>query len=109
MGTLYYGDARYAIHLDDRTLAHLKIIVLTKLRRKECFAFSWQRKSSDGSGHGTVWIHPAVSLHFEFLGSKDPDINLAWLEEMSASANRALGLVIPPEPPARDPDADFPH
>ncbi|GAB3605116.1 hypothetical protein GCM10027413_05250 [Conyzicola nivalis] len=109
MGTLYYGDARYAIILDDRTLAHLKIIVLTKLRRNESFAYSWQRKSTDGSGHGTVWFHSALSLHFEFLGSKDPDINLTWLEEMSASANRALGLVIPPEPPPRDPDELWPH
>ncbi|GAB3607084.1 hypothetical protein GCM10027413_24930 [Conyzicola nivalis] len=98
MGTFYYGDARYPIKLEDRTLAHLKIVILTKLRRNECFAFSWAKKSNDGSGHGTVWIHPALAFHFEFLGSKEVPINLAWLESMSECANRALGLTIGDEP-----------
>ena len=108
MGTFYYGDARYPIKLEDRTLAHLKIVILTKLRRNECFAFSWAKKSIDGSGHGTVWIHPALAFHFEFLGSKEIPINLAWLESMSECANRALGLSIgdEPRPPAAEGDVD---
>ena len=109
MGTFYYGDSRYPIHLDDRTLAHLRIVILTKLRRNESFAFSWTKTASDGSGHGTVWMHSALAMHFEFLGSKEPEINRAWLEDMSISANRTLGLVIEDEPAPREPDIDWPR
>ncbi|WP_188508816.1 DUF7882 family protein [Conyzicola nivalis] len=104
MGTLYYGDARYPIRIEDRALAHLKIVILTKLRRNESFALSWEKKPADGSGRGTVWIHPALSFHFEFSGSKEPEINMAWLEKMSESANRTLGLRIDDEP--REGEAD---
>ena len=109
MGTMYYGDARYPIHIEDRALAHLRIVVLTKFRRHESFAFSWTKTSHDGSGHGCVWMHPGLTIHFEFLGSKEPDINRAWLEEMSASASRNLGLEIGEEPPKRETDADWPR
>ena len=98
MGTFYYGDARFPIRIDDRELAHLKIVILTKLRRNECFAFSWDRRATEGSGHSTVWIHPALALHFEFLGSRDVPINRAWLEVMMEASNRTLGLAIMPEP-----------
>lgn len=107
MGTLHY-DNRLAIPLDDRALAHLKIVVLTKLRRNESFAFSWENPPSNGSGRHTVWIHPAVSLHFEFLGSRQPEINRAWLEQLAELANRSLGVHITPEPAAADrPDLEI--
>ena len=98
MGTLYYGDARFPVRIDDRELAHLKIVILTKLRRNECFAFSWGRRASEGSGHSTVWIHSGLALHFEFLGSREVPINRTWLEEMMQASNRTLGLALMPEP-----------
>ena len=98
MGTFYYGDARFPIRIDDRELAHLKIVILTKLRRNECFAFSWDRRVSEGSGHSTVWIHSGLTLHFEFLGSREVPINRAWLEAMMEASNRTLGLAVMPEP-----------
>ena len=98
MGTMYYGDARYPLYFDDRTLAHLKLVILTKIRRGESFALSWEKSVATGSGHGTVWIHPALTLHFEFLGSKQPEINRAWLEELAESSNRSSGMMVAPEP-----------
>lgn len=98
MGTFYYGDARYAIPIEDRALAHLKLVILTKLRRNESFAFSWDKGIENGHGRGTIWIHPALALHFDFAGTRHPEINRAWLEEMSISANQTLGLVIGKEP-----------
>jgi hypothetical protein len=101
MGTLFYGDARFEIELDDRALAHLRIVILTKLRRNESFAFSWVNPQNAGSGRGTIWVHPALALHFKFLGNTEPLINRSWLSDLSNAANRTLGLVITPEPTER--------
>ena len=98
MGTMYYGDARYPVHFDDRTLAHLQLVILTKIRRRESFALSWEKTVAAGSGHGTVWIHPALTLHFEFLGNKQPQINRAWLKELAETSNRSTGMAVMPEP-----------
>lgn len=35
MGTLHYGGSEAPIHIEERALAHLKVIVATKLRRNE--------------------------------------------------------------------------
>ena len=53
MGAMYYGDARYPVHFDDRTLAHLQLVILTKIPRRESFALSWEKTVAAGSGHGT--------------------------------------------------------
>lgn len=37
MATLYYGPGDDPIHIDDRALAHLKIVVAAKLRRDESY------------------------------------------------------------------------
>lgn len=43
MGTLFYGDNRFAIGIDDRSLAHLQLVILAKLRRDESFSFTWHK------------------------------------------------------------------
>lgn len=99
VGTLYYGDSRFAIPIDDRTLAHLKVVIINKLRRGESFTFSWSKSRSEGHGRSTVWISPSLPLHFEFDGSKGPTLNRRWLEELSLIAGGGAGLVIVEEPP----------
>lgn len=42
MGTLHYGGSEAPIHIEERALAHLKVIVATKLRRNESFTLSWR-------------------------------------------------------------------
>ncbi|MCU1551540.1 MAG: ATP-dependent ligase [Glaciihabitans sp.] len=100
MGYLLYGRPAEEIDIDDRALAHLKIVMLTKLRRGETFAFSFQYDVNDGSGRSTIWLHPAIPLQFKFLGSRQPTINRAWLEELVLAANSVDGLRILPEPEA---------
>ena len=100
MGYLLYGLPAEAIEIDDRTLAHVKIVMLAKLRRDESFAFSFDYDLSDGSGRSTVWIHPTIPLQFKFLGSRQPAINRAWLEALIVSANSVEGLRLLPEPEA---------
>ncbi|WP_414171415.1 ATP-dependent DNA ligase [Clavibacter tessellarius] len=57
MGQLIY-DATTRTTIDDRALAHLQIVMLGKLRRKESFAFSWKYPAAEGDGRSTVWIAP---------------------------------------------------
>ncbi len=108
MGTLYYGDARTPIEIEDRALAHLKMVILAKLRRNEGFGFSWTKGLSEGSGRATVWLSPSIPLHFEFSGSRQPNLNRAWLEALTQQAATAGGLSVLEEPlgelrPADDP------
>ena len=41
-GTLHYGGSEAPIHIEERALAHLKVIVATKLRHNESFTLSWR-------------------------------------------------------------------
>jgi hypothetical protein len=98
VGYLLYGRPAEEIEIEDRMLAHLKIVILAKLRRSEAFAFSFQHDVSDGSGRSTIWLHPSIPLQFNFLGSQQPAINRAWLEALVVAANSVDGLRILPEP-----------
>ena len=50
MGTIYYGGSAMPIHIEDRTLAHLTVVVATKLRRNESFTLSWPHADHQPSG-----------------------------------------------------------
>jgi hypothetical protein len=97
MGKLIYG-AGIQIDFDDRALAHLHIVISSKLRRGEKFFFSWQDDGSVGSGRSSIWLEPSIPLYFKFLGSKHPDINRAWIEALVVSGNSTMGLTFIPEP-----------
>ena len=99
MGTLTY-DVDHKLDIDDRTLAHLQIVIGTKLRRGESFNFTWVKDPADGSGRTTIWLDPAISITYDFLGSKQPAINRAWIEALMHAANSTTGLAILPEPTA---------
>lgn len=100
MGTLVYDDDRRA-EIDDRTLAHLQVIIVNKLRRRESFPFTW----SDERRTVTIWISPNTPLEFVYHGNRRPRLNRAWLEQLALMANSVGGLVVAPEPPADDPTA----
>jgi hypothetical protein len=103
VGTLYYGDSRLPIPIDDRALAHLKVVMVNKLRRGESFTFSWVKTRAEGHGRSTVWLSPEIALHFEFDGNKGPALNRRWLEELSLVASSSSGLMILDEPSESDP------
>jgi len=98
VGKFIYGTPSISVEFDDRILAHLKVVILAKLRRGESFTFSWDYSSAQGSGHSSIWLHPAIPLQFDFYGKKDPTLNRAWLEELVQLANTPAGLRIIPEP-----------
>lgn len=97
MGKLVYSGRE--IEIDDRLLAHLKIVILTKLRRNESFAFNHENSVDQGSGRLTLWIHPALPLEFRFYGNRRPDYNRDWVEALLQSANSPEGLRALPEHP----------
>jgi hypothetical protein len=102
MGQLLYGAGLTSIEIEDRVLAHLKLVITSKLRRSEPFSFSWH--ASDGAASSdrriTVWINPFVELQFHFSEDVPPLINRRWLEVLAESANSAGGLWLAPEPDA---------
>ena len=102
MGNFIYGAPSIRVEFDARVLAHLKVVIVAKLRRGESFTFSWESPAVSGSGHSSVWLHPAIPLQFEFFGSGEPSLNRAWLEELVQLSNTPAGLRITPEPGAPD-------
>ncbi len=92
MGTLYYGDATEPITIEDRTLAHLKVVLATKLRRNESFTLSWQHPEGEPAGRSTLWLHPSISLRFVFSDPETPELSQRWLNELATSANSSGGI-----------------
>jgi hypothetical protein len=93
LGQLLYGSPPEAFELDDRTLAHLEIVTLAKLRRREPFAI--QLETADG-GRSTIWIGTDSTLRFTF-GPGEHEINRTWLEALIDAANSPAGLKVLPE------------
>jgi hypothetical protein len=107
MGTLTY-DVVSKVDFEDRALAHLQIVMASKLRRGESFNFSWVKAPAEGSGRTTVWLHPAIPLVYEFTGSRQPAVNRRWLEKLMESANSPSGLQLVPEPSEAHPHTSTP-
>jgi hypothetical protein len=100
MGTLYYGAARTPITVDDRLLAHLKVVATSKLRRNESFLVSWDEPPENGSGRGSVFIHPTCDLIYRFDGSRNAELDQEQLETMAPESMSNRGLVIQASMPA---------
>jgi len=92
MGTIYYGGSATPIHIEDRALAHLKVVIATKLRRGESFTVSWQHPEDEPRGRSTIWLHPSIALRFVFDEPVPPALNQEWLEELANSANTSGGI-----------------
>jgi hypothetical protein len=87
------------VEIEDRALAHLQTVMVTKLRRGESFCFTWEDDASVGDGRTSVWLHPAANITFKFHGSRDPQLNPEWIHALGHVANTADGLSLVPEPP----------
>jgi hypothetical protein len=94
VGTLFYGASRTPIRIDDRILAHLKLVVTSKLRRNEPFLISWHDSADVGGGRSSIWVHPTCDLHYKFDGGSTATIDQDLIEAMSVAANAARGIEI---------------
>lgn len=105
MGTIYYGGSATPIHIEDRALAHLKVVVSTKLRRGESFTVSWQHPEGEPRGRSTIWLHPSIALRFVFDDPSPTELNRAWIEDLAQSANSSGGITLVAEQIEAAPDA----
>lgn len=95
MGTLFYGSEGSPIPIADRTLSHIKPVILAKLRRHESFALSLQYEEVEG--RTTLWIDSAIPLRFEFEESQRPELNREWLARIAETADLTGRVTIVPE------------
>ncbi len=100
MGLLFYGSSERPIRIPDRVLAHVKVVIATKLRRGESFTMSWRHPEGEEGGRSTIWIQPSIPLRFVF-GSVEPEmLDPALLQTYANSANSSSGLTIDVDVPA---------
>ncbi|WP_158863050.1 DUF7882 family protein [Leifsonia sp. AG29] len=93
MGYLMY-DSSTRIEFDDRVLAHLEVLIVSKLRRKESFALSWREAPEGGDGRTTIWLDVSIPLRFRYVGSRPPGISREWIERLSLAASTGSGLLV---------------
>ena len=103
MGKFIYNSSLREIEIDDRTLAHLRVAILNKLRRSESFAMTWDHGVENGSGRTTFWLHESVPLQFVFSGNRPPKLNRLWVEQLLLTANSSAGLQAVAEPTESEP------
>ncbi|ARJ04351.1 hypothetical protein GCM10010988_31110 [Cnuibacter physcomitrellae] len=101
MGFLHIGQNGFAAQIDDRALAHLKVVILSELREGHSLAFTMQHTRDEGSGRDTFWINQSTDLRFQFHGNRSPQLNRAWLKELAATARAGTGLYLTEEPLTR--------
>ena len=94
MGQLLYGSTPTVIELDDRTLAHVELVTLAKLRRNEGFALTLE--AGDGS-RSTIWLNASTALEFRLTVARQ-EINREWLDLLIDTANSSGGMRVLPEP-----------
>jgi hypothetical protein len=100
MGLLFYGASERPIRIPDRVLAHVKVVIATKLRRGESFTMSWRHLDGEEGGRSTIWVQPSIPLRFVF-GSVEPEIlDSGLLQTYANSANSSSGLTIDVDVPA---------
>lgn len=94
MGMIYYGSDTEPIHIEDRALAHLKVVITTKLRRNESFTLSWKHPEGDAPGRSTIWLHPSIPLRFVFETTEAPELVAKWINAMANSASSTGGITM---------------
>lgn len=94
MGCLYYGDSENGIIMPDALLAHLKVIITTKLRRRESFTLTWRHDIAEPQGRSALWLQESIPLRFVFDSEASDDLQTSVLQDYSRMANSTGGLTI---------------
>ncbi|MFF9563912.1 ATP-dependent DNA ligase [Leifsonia sp. NPDC014704] len=90
MGFLIYDSI--AIEFDDKVLAHLQVVIASKLRRRESFLMSWRDSTDTGHGRSAIWLEPSIPLFFRFDNARGPALDREWVERLVQNASTAGGL-----------------
>lgn len=100
---MLHGESGLQIEFDDRTLAHLQIVIGAKLRRREGFFFSWKDDPAGGGGRSSIWLQNSIPLYFEYSKPTRHTINQEWLDLLISSARQAQGMQLIGEPGEKTP------
>ncbi|MFG6280732.1 hypothetical protein [Microbacterium sp. 5K110] len=92
MAKMFYGTTPEPITIDDRMLAHVKVVVATKLRRGESFTLSWTHGVDEPGGRSTIWLQPSIPLRFVFDSEQPESLDQNLLKRMANDANSSRGL-----------------
>ncbi|GAA1664789.1 hypothetical protein [Microbacterium lacus] len=93
MGYLFYGNTAEPIEIPDRLLAHIKVVIATKLRRSESFTLTWRHTEDIPGGRSTIWLQPAIPLRFVFT-SESETLDHELLARFAQASNSSQGLTI---------------
>ena len=93
MGFLIY-DRGEPIELDDRSLAHLQVVIIDKLRRGEHFSLTLRSER----GMLSYWVSPRTAIEFVYHGNRRPVLNHAWLVALAGEVGLTGVLILVPEP-----------
>jgi len=94
VGMIYYGGTELPLRIADETLAHVKVVALTKLRRNESFTLSWQHSAEQPRGRSTIWMHPSISLRFTFDDPEPCELSSVRLVDLANAANSSGGITV---------------
>lgn len=97
MGSFRYGSHQI-YQFDDRTLAHLRDVITSKLLKHESFLFTWNENEMLRS----IWLHPCSSIEYAFEGRAAIPVNRSWIKELASLANGPTGLHLVSEPVEND-------
>lgn len=92
VASFIYGAQRSVYEFDERTLSHLKMAIVSKLRRHEAFLLSWTTPPEEGAGRISLWISRDIPMVFEFRDTHPPQLNPLWLEALLLESNRTGGM-----------------
>jgi len=95
MGMLYYGSATSPIHIDDVLLAHVKVVMATKLRRGESFTMTWRHDAASPRGRTTLWIQPSIPLRFTFDAAEPCTLDPGLVRDLADGVARTGSLTLP--------------
>lgn len=98
MGTFFYGKDGYAIELEDRALAHLKVAILSLLCAGRSFELCLRRSIEAGSGRESLWMCPSSEIRFHFASPRPPHLSEPWVHAILATAGTPTGMRVVEEP-----------
>lgn len=96
LGTLIYGKSS-EYEFADRTLEHLRVVIITRLRRGESFFLSWGQDGAGANAPTSLWISPQVPIGFRFSTEQQQPLSRAWIQELLRASHSPRGLVLAPE------------
>jgi hypothetical protein len=100
-------DGWMRIELDDDLLAHVALVVFSKLRRNEPLLVSW----TDPAGSpAQAWLHPNSTIVARHTAGVDTSIDRRRAQRMMIAANSTKGLCLTSEADVRQvPEAPAPQ